>query len=181
MWQATDGEDSKMQEERQPVPLLVDIGYLLLKILIIGALAVVMFTFLFGICRNPDASMTPAMKEGDLIIYYRLKKDYQVGDVVVIRQEKETELRRIVARAGDVVDITEEGLSVNGYIQQEDDIYMETLPYSEGITFPVTVGKNQVFLLGDNRSSARDSRIYGPVDIATIKGNVMTIMRHHNL
>ena len=49
-----------MQEERQPVPLLVDIGYLLLKILIIGALAVVMFTFLFGICRNPDASMTPA-------------------------------------------------------------------------------------------------------------------------
>ena len=142
-----------MQEERQPVPLLVDIGYLLLKILIIGALAAVMFTFLFGICRNPDASMTPAMKEGDLIIYYRLKKDYQVGDVVVIRQEKETELRRIVARAGDVV----------------------------GITFPVTVGKNQVFLLGDNRSSARDSRIYGPVDIATIKGNVMTIMRRRNL
>ena len=163
------------------MPLLVDIGYLLLKILIIGALAVVMFTFLFGICRNPDASMTPAMKEGDLIIYYRLKKDYQVGDVVVIRQEKETELRRIVARAGDVVDITEEGLSVNGYIQQEDDIYMETLPYSEGITFPVIVGKNQVFLLGDNRSSARDSRIYGPVDIATIKGNVMTIMRRRNL
>lgn len=81
-----------MQEERQPVPLLVDIGYLLLKILIIGALAVVMLTFLFGIFRNPDASMTPASEEGDLIIYYRLKKDYQVGDVVVIRQEKETEL-----------------------------------------------------------------------------------------
>ena len=100
------------------------------------------------------------MKEGDLIIYYRLKKDYQVGDVVVIRQEKETELRRIVARAGDVVDITEEGLSVNGYIQQEDDIYMETLPYSEGITFPVTVAKNQVFLLGDNRSSAREPAGY---------------------
>ena len=90
MWQVADGEDSKMQEERQPVPLFVDIGYLLLKILIIGVLAVVMFTFLFGICRNPDASMSPAMKEGDLIIYYRLKKDYQVGDVVVIRQEKET-------------------------------------------------------------------------------------------
>ena len=69
-----------MQEERQPVPLLVDIGYLLLKILIIGALAVVMFTFLFGICRNPDASMTPAMKEGDLIIYYRLKKGNQAGE-----------------------------------------------------------------------------------------------------
>ena len=170
-----------MQEERQPVPLLVDIGYLLLKILIIGVLAVVMFTFLFGICRNPDDSMSPAMKEGDLIIYYRLKKDYQVGDVVIIRQEKETELRRIVARAGDVVDITEEGLSVNGYIQQEDDIYMETLPYTEGITFPVTVGENQVFLLGDNRSCARDSRIYGPVDIAKIKGNVMTIMRRRNL
>ena len=101
--------------------------------------------------------------------------------ILTIRQEKETELRRIVARAGDVVDITEEGLSVNGYIQQEDDIYMETLPYTEGITFPVTVGENQVFLLGDNRSSARDSRIYGPVDIAKIKGNVMTIMRRRNL
>lgn len=181
MWQAADGENSKMQEERQPVPLLVDIGYLLLKILIIGVLAVVMFTFLFGICRNPDASMSPAMKEGDLVIYYRLKKDYQIGDVVVLRQDKKTELRRVVARAGDVVDITDEGLSVNGYIQQEDDIYTETLPYTEGITFPVTVGENQVFLLGDNRNSARDSRIYGAVDVAKIKGNVMTIMRRRNL
>lgn len=46
------------------------------------------------------------------------------------------------------MDITEEGLSVNGYIQQEDDIYMETLPYSEGITFPVTVGKKSGVFIG---------------------------------
>lgn len=79
---------------------------------------------------------------------------------MVIKQDGGRQIRRVAAVAGDVVDVTEEGLSVNGYQQQEAisvqkhyRIRMElrTLNSREG----------QLFVLGDNRISAEDGRIYG--------------------
>lgn len=37
----------------------------------------------------------------------------------------------------------------------------------------ITLGENQYFLLADNRISAVDSRIYGPVDISQLKGKAI--------
>ncbi|MBY4797109.1 S26 family signal peptidase [Collinsella sp. AGMB00827] len=45
------------------------------------------------------------------------------------------------------------------------------------MTFPLTVGEGQVFLLGDNREQASDSRILGCVDIAKTEGKVVAILR----
>lgn len=67
---------------------------------------------------------------------------------------------------------------INGYWQQETGIYTETLPYTEGISFPVTLGEDEYFVLGDSRSNAEDSRIYGPVKKEEIKGAVITLLRH---
>lgn len=75
------------------------------------------------------------------------------------------------------MNLTEEGLEINGYLQQEQDIYTETLPYKEGIAFPVTVGQDEYFVLGDDRTSAEDSRIYGMVKKEEIKGTVITLLR----
>ena len=55
---------------------------------------------------------------------------------------------------------------------------METLPYTEGISFPLTVGEDEYFVLGDNRTNAHDSRIYGTVSKEEIKGTVITLLRH---
>ena len=73
---------------------------------------------------------------------------------MVIKQDGGRQIRRVAAVSGDVVDVTEEGLNVNGYQQQEADIYTETLPYKNGIEYPLTVGEGQIFVLGDNRISA---------------------------
>lgn len=160
---------------------LNDLMYLLVKLLLIGIIVVILFTFCFGICRSSDTSMNPAVKAGDLVIYYRLQKDYRFSDAIVLECDGQTQIRRVVAVAGDTVDITEEGLVINGYVQQENEIYTETLPYTEGITFPVTVGEGEVFVLGDNRTNAKDSRIYGTVKISETKGSVMTILRRREI
>lgn len=155
-----------------------DLIFLLLKIAIFIILLAMMFLFVFGIYRCSDNMMDPAFKDGDLAIYYRLQNEYHSSDMVVLEKDGEMQIRRIIAKSGDSVEITEEGLKINGYLQQEAGIYTETLPYTEGISFPLIVGRDEYFVLGDNRTNAKDSRIYGTVSKEEIKGTVITLLRH---
>ena len=83
----------------------------------------------------------------------------------------------MVATAGDVVDITEEGLMINGALQQEHEIYEQTQRYDTGVEFPMELKEGQIFVLGDSRENASDSRVYGAVDVHDTLGKVMTIVR----
>lgn len=161
--------------------LLNDLLFLLLKIGISVLLLAGLFLFVFGISRCSGHSMTPACKDGDLVFYYRLQKEYHPSDVIVLEQDGETQVRRIIATEGDVVDLTEDGLKINGYLQQEPEIYTETLPYVDGISFPVTVGPDEYFVLGDNRSQSKDSRVYGTVKQEDVKGLVITLLRRRGI
>lgn len=161
--------------------LLQDITLLLLKIFILGVMAAVLLLFVFGLTRCADMSMSPAIKDGDVVLYYRLDKDYHQNDVVVADIKGQIQIRRVVAIAGDTVDITENGLMVNGAIQQESSIYEKTQRYTEGIDFPVTLKQGEVFLLGDSREHSTDSRIYGPVNRKDTRGKVMTIIRRRGI
>ncbi len=167
-----------MTEQKKNSSLKEDILFLVLKLLIFLILIAVMVFFVFGIYRCSDNMMSPAFKDGDLAIYYRMQKEFQTSDTVIIEKDGETQIRRIVAKPGDSVEITADGLKINGYLQQETGIYTETLPYTEGISFPVTLEENEYFVLGDNRSGAKDSRIYGAVKKEEIKGTVIVLLRH---
>ena len=68
------------------------------------------------------------------------------------------------------MDITEDGLLVNGSPQQEPGIYEETKRYAEGMDFPVTLQDGEVFVLGDAREDATDSRVYGTVRVEDTLG-----------
>ena len=161
--------------------LLQDIVYLLLKIAAIAAAVVLLFTFIFGVMRVTDIAMKPAVQDGDLVIFYRLDKEYVASDPVVLSYEGEKQIRRVIAVAGDTVDITEGGLIINGSLVQELDIREETLRFEDGISFPITIEEGQVFVLGDKRNDSVDSRLYGAVDINDTLGKVMTILRRRNI
>lgn len=154
-----------------------DLFFLLLKLAILGLLLAVMFWGVFGVCRCGDSAMSPACKDSDLVFYYRLQKSYQASDTVVLKKDGEKQIRRIIAVEGDTIELTEDGLKINGYLQQEPEIHSETLPYTDGVTFPLTVGKGEYFVLGDNRPHAKDSRFYGTVRQKEIKGLVITLLR----
>lgn len=169
--------EKNKQGKKTSTLILEDLLFLLLKIGILVGLLLVMYFYVFGIYRITDNTMFPAVRDGDLTLFYRLQDDFNITDVVVVEKDGETQVRRIIAKAGDTVDIVENGLMVNGNYQQERGIYTETLPYKEGITYPITIGTDEYFVLADDRTNAKDSRIYGTVKKEEIKGNVMTVLR----
>lgn len=161
--------------------LFQEMFYLLRKLLVLVLIIIFLTTVFFGVTRNTDLGMNPAIKHGDLVFYHRMAKNYTAPDVITIKVEGRVQLCRIVAVAGDIVDITEAGLLINGAVQQEPEVLGETLAFSEGITFPVTLGQGQVFLLGDNREVAVDSRLYGVTEVEDILGKVMLVLRCRNI
>jgi len=166
---------------KERYPVIWELGSLVAKISIICLVFVLIFTFIYGLHRNADRDMAPMIKDGDIVLFYRLGSSYSIGDLVLLNFQGERQVRRIVAKAGDTVDITEDGLFINGALHHELEIFEKTGRYADGIDFPITVGEGQVFLLGDARQNATDSRIYGPVNTDDTLGTAITVIRRRSL
>ena len=162
--------------------LVQEIASLFLKIFVIMLAFILMFTFLFGLVRYEEPEMTPAIKDGDLVIFYRFTRNgYLPQDVVLLEFEGKKQSRRVIATAGDKVDITEQGRSINGALQWEPEIYEETQRYEEGVDFHVVVPEGQIFVLADRRINATDSRVYGCIKSEDVLGKVIAILRRRNI
>ena len=174
---STDPAISPAPKRRKKRSLAYDLGMLLLKIAAIAVGAVALFSFIFGLMRVTDPSMEPRFQDGDLVMFYRLDKRYLASDVAVYEYNGLLTCGRVIAVGGDTVNIDSVGLLVNGSYQQEQGITDETTQVADGVTFPLTVPDDAVFLLGDNRDEAVDSRIVGCVPIDHTFGKVMGMFR----
>ena len=168
---------------KDPAPTSVwrELGALGLKIAVAAVAGLLAIVFVFGLYYSTEPGMNPAVQEGDLVVYYRQNRRCRAGDLVLLRFEGQTQVRRVIAAAGDTVDITEKGLLINGAIQQERKIYRKTERYADGIDFPLTIAEGELFVLGDAREGVTDSRIYGPVRIKDTYGTVIAVLRRRNL
>jgi signal peptidase I len=93
----------------------------------------------------------------------------QRGNVVVIRlptQSNELLIKRVIALPGDLVEIHNGQVFVNGAVVEE--------PYVAGPTTgsygPTTVPPLNIFVLGDNRNFSNDSRSFGTVPLKNVVG-----------
>lgn len=154
---------------------------LFVKIAVIIGIFVGVFTFVYGIHRVVGPHMSPMVNDGDLVMFFRLNRDYDIGDLVLLRFEGHTQVRRVVAQAGDTVNITEQGLVVNNALIHEPMIFQQTWRLETAVSFPLTVGEGQIFVLGDARETAIDSRAYGPIHISDTLGSVITVIRRRGM
>jgi len=130
------------------------------------------------------ASMEPNFYDKEYLIVneisYRLK-DPNRGDIVVFRyplDPQEYFIKRLIGLPGESIQI--KGGHVIVYNDENPDGAFVEEPYlpedlkTYGLTEDrITLGDDQFFLLGDNRSSSKDSRSFGPVDEAFIIGKVL--------
>lgn len=158
-----------------------ELGGLLLKLGIIAAAGWAIFTFVFGLVRVSNPSMSPNIKDGDLVLIDRLDHDYVASDIVVFTYRDRLTFARVVATAGDEVDIHDDALYVNGSYQQETWAQGVTTRFEGGVDLPLTVPEGSVFVLGDNRTNASDSRIIGTLASEDTNGTVIGIFRRRNL
>lgn len=154
-------------------------GNLALKMFCTALTMYLVFGVFIGISSVRGNSMEPTMENGDVVLFSRLGEKKK-GDLVILHKEKSVHLiKRIVATAGDTVDIDNKSgeLLINGVRTQEDYIYVQTYQMKNGIEFPLVLKENEVFVLGDNRAISLDSRELGPIDINLIDGKVILTFR----
>lgn len=157
---------------------LHDIVYLLCAVLIL-------FLLVFRIVIVSGPSMMDTLVDGDYVLLLNnvLSGDPEYGDIVVISKhdysDGEPIVKRVIATAGDTVDIDFEAgvVYVNG--QALDEPYTRTpTNLKEGTQFPLTVPEGCIFVMGDNRNKSLDSRStqIGIVDCREVLGEAVFLV-----
>lgn len=113
----------------------------------------------FGTCVIDGTSMEPTLHDGDFCIVRR-HVDVERGDIVAIYSNTyESYLcKRVIGVAGDVIRLSDSKCEVNGVAISEPYLLDR---YWGGELREITVGDNEVFVMGDNRNDSADSRILG--------------------
>ncbi|WP_017297002.1 signal peptidase I [Nodosilinea nodulosa] len=113
----------------------------------------------------PSESMLPTLEINDRLIIDKVSYDFtdpQRGDIVVFHPpeslgQKEAFIKRLMGLPGDVIEVKNGQLFVNGEPQKEP--YIAAKPdYQYG---PVTVPPDSYLVLGDNRNKSFDSHYWG--------------------
>lgn len=126
-------------------------------------------------------SMAPTLHNADHYLLDRwtyLIRDPQPSDIVVLRDPKDNDcvVKRIIGRAGDSIQLRSGHVYLNGRELDEPYLPEGTRTYAyltkRGDQW-VVCGKDQYFVLGDNRGNSEDSRIYGPIPRENILGTVL--------
>ncbi len=154
-------------------------------------------TYLFYFAKThrgyqvPSSGMEPTILKDERIVVDAHAYDGaepRRGDVVIIQHKPENlfMVKRLIAIGGDTIEAHQAHVFLNG--QELDEPYIQHVYRNTGTRFmndfgPVKIGPGQLFVMGDNRDIAYDSRQpeFGLVPRSELRGKVLTIGFSHTL
>lgn len=144
--------------------------------LLLMAVAAATFLWVFHFRTVQGNDMFPAMSDGDIVLC-TAKSEYVKNDIVFYTYKDQVYVGRVVAKGGDTVHITESGnLLVNGTTQAGEIVYPTYAQNREELE--VNVPPGAVFILGDLRTQALDSRSFGCIPLRNVLDKVIALLRH---
>lgn len=126
----------------------------------------------FRVVRVVGYSMQPTLRPGQALLvdklYYRLTGIFR-NDLVVMRHDGETWIKRLVGLPGDRIALVygPDG-TIDGVLNLRSGLQQP--PRSQVVTVPA----GHLFILGDNMAISQDSRVAGPLPISSLIGIVRT-------
>ncbi|MCX7982818.1 MAG: signal peptidase I [Syntrophales bacterium] len=168
---------------------------------IIIAILIALFvrTFIVQAFKIPSGSMKPTLLVGDHLLVnkfiYGIKIPFirktiipvtepKRGDVVVFIYPEDRSkdfIKRVIAIAGDTVEIRNKKIFLNGKPYTDDyGVYVDNIVIPSSVQprdnfGPVTVPPGKIFVMGDNRDQSYDSRFWGYVDLRDVLGKAFII------
>ena len=170
-------------------------------VLVAVVFALFVRTFLVQAFVVPTPSMESTVLVGDHVVVNKFLyaphrwirflpyRDVRRGDVVVFKFPEDPRrdfIKRVVALPGDVVEIRDKTVFVNGEPENEplanhsesrvwhDDALPAALQRRDQLA-PVRIPPDTYFAMGDNRDSSYDSRFWGPVPGSNLKGRALFV------
>ena len=150
-----------------------------LQTLVLAGLLIVFFrTFIFQNFVVEGSSMVPTLIQGDRLIVSRLSYflgEPDRGDIIVFQYPYGPErdfVKRIIGLPGETIAIQNGQVFINGKPLPPED-YVQNK--SSDTIAPVTLGDDEYFVMGDNRTGSSDSRSWGPMQKHFIIGKAWLI------
>lgn len=161
-----EAETGSPKEKRTLREYLGDIYELLEMLGIVSATIMLMFAFVFRLNIVDGHSMDMTLTHGEYLGVSDLLYEPAPGDIVIVHKINADPydnpiVKRVIATEGQTVDIdfSTWTLRVDGEVIDEPYRYISNdYLLTSDWTFPVTVGENEIFVMGDNRNNSADSR-----------------------
>jgi signal peptidase I len=167
-------KSNEPRAENKLITWLIEAAIIILAIVIM----VVVRQHVYDVAIVTSRSMEPTLMVGDRVIFDHrrsLAGKWQRGDVIFFDppetwpdEDGMVLVKRIVGLPGETIEVKNGHIYANG-----QDIQIATHEDAEDNMGPRILGKDQYFVLGDNRANSEDSRTNGPISANDIRGRTV--------
>jgi signal peptidase I len=170
-----------------------------LVVVVALVLALALITYVFQSYQVDGPSMENTLQNNDRLIVWKVARTWarvtghpyipNRGDIIVFNEsglaaygQTNTKqlIKRVIGLPGDRVVVKNGKITIYNKARPEGFDPDTSLPYGQAHPLPytqgdinITLGKDQIFVCGDNRTDSLDSRIFGPVNVNNIIGQLV--------
>lgn len=172
------------QEEKKKVNTFLVILKVMRPYIIIFILTLLFNRFIAQFATVSGESMANTLHNGNIIFFEKLTKNYDRFDVIIFNSSVAEGdslflIKRVIALPGEKVKIDYSGdIYVNGVLLEEK-FGLEKMLNPGIASSEITLGKDEYFVLGDNRNHSLDSRNskIAAVHLDSIRGKVLFCLK----
>lgn len=151
----------------------------IIEYLFIIILVIIIRTFIVTPIEVTGRSMETTLHNKDImilnIIGYRLN-GIERFDIVVIKEQDEYLIKRVIGLPGEIIEYKDNQLYINNKLNNDIIDYPTDDFATTELTENGVIPNDKYFVLGDNRNNSTDSRIIGLIDKNKIIGKTNLII-----
>lgn len=129
----------------------------LFALITVSAVAVLAATLWLPVFQIYGTSMTPTLMDGQFVLAMK-SGEFETGDLIAFYYNNKILVKRVIAQAGDWVNISEDGTVFVNNIALDEPYVFEPSIGDCNIELPYQVPESRIFVMGDHRSVSVDSR-----------------------